>query len=56
VRAIDPDVPVYFFLGHSLPSEVLGQPGVEVFLKPHGAGELCREVGDLVAGAAANPV
>jgi CheY-like chemotaxis protein len=53
VRALDPDVPVYFFLAHSLPPEVLYQPGVGVFVKPHGLGDLTRAVADLVTGAAA---
>jgi DNA-binding NtrC family response regulator len=49
VRKIDPTVPIFFFLGHSLPSEILEQPGVEVFLKPDGVGGLCRAVAELVA-------
>ena len=51
-RAIDGDVPIYFFLGHSLPPEVLGQPQVEVFLKPDGAGRKLRlAIDDLATGA-----
>jgi hypothetical protein len=53
VRAIDAEVPVYFFLAHSLPPEVLYQPGVGVFVKPHGLGDLTRAVAGLVAGVAA---
>ena len=52
VRAADPAVPVCFFLAHSLPPEVLYAPGVCVFLKPSGAGGLCRAVADLLAAPA----
>ena len=51
VREADPDVPVCFFLAHSLPPEILCRPGVSVFLKPDGAGALCRAVGDLMVAA-----
>jgi DNA-binding NtrC family response regulator len=51
VRAIDPSVPVVFFLGQSLPHDVVGRPGVEVFLKPHGMWALCEAVARLAAGA-----
>jgi DNA-binding NtrC family response regulator len=53
LRALDPDVPVLFFLAHSLPPEVLYQPGVGVFEKPHGLGDLCRAVADVAAEPAA---
>jgi CheY-like chemotaxis protein len=45
VRAIDPDLPVFFFLSQSLPHDVF-QAGVEVYLKPHGLGDLCQSVVD----------
>jgi DNA-binding NtrC family response regulator len=48
VRVLAPSVPVFFFLGHSLP-DGLYRPGVEVFLKPGGLGDLCRAVVNLVA-------
>jgi len=48
IRAIDPTVPVVFFLGQSLPNDVLGRPGVEVFVKPNGMRELCQTVATLV--------
>jgi CheY-like chemotaxis protein len=51
VRAIDPKVPVVFFLGQSLPHDVLGRPGVEVFLKPNGMRELCQVVAGLAAAS-----
>jgi DNA-binding NtrC family response regulator len=55
VRQIDRAVPVLFFLAHSLPSEVLYQPGVGVFEKPHGLGDLCRMAAELVAEVTATP-
>jgi DNA-binding NtrC family response regulator len=55
LRALDPDVPVLFFLAHSLPADVLYQPRVGVFEKPHGLGDLCRAAADVVAGAVAAP-
>ena len=55
VRALDPDVPVCFFLAHSLPPDILYRPGVSVFLKPDGAGGLCRAVADLLAATAGMP-
>jgi DNA-binding NtrC family response regulator len=54
VRQIAPTIPVFFFLGHSLP-EGIHRPGVEVFLKPAGLGALCRAVANLAGTAALNP-
>jgi hypothetical protein len=48
ILAIDPDMPFFFFLGHGLPSDVLERPCIEVFLKPHGAVELCPAGTDLL--------
>jgi two-component system C4-dicarboxylate transport response regulator DctD len=53
IRAIDPAIPFFFFLGHSLPPEVLYRPGVDVFLKPGGTAGLCRAVSDLVTAGVA---
>jgi len=43
LRKIDPDIPVFFFLSHSLPHDLF-RSGVEVFMKPYGLGGLCRSV------------
>jgi len=51
LRKMDPDIPVFFFLSHSLPHDLV-QPGVEVFMKPYGLGGLCRGVVEAAAGAA----
>jgi len=42
-------VPVYFFLGNSLPPEVSEGPGVEVYLKSNGLPNLCLDVDGLVS-------
>jgi DNA-binding NtrC family response regulator len=49
VRAISSDLPIFFFVGDSLPPAVFEVSGVEVFLKPNGLVGLCH---DLVALAA----
>jgi DNA-binding NtrC family response regulator len=46
IRQIAPKIPVFFFLGHSLPDDIY-RPGVEVYLKPFGLGSLCRAVSEL---------
>jgi CheY-like chemotaxis protein len=43
LRKIDPYIPIFFFLSHSLPNDLF-QAGVEVFMKPYGLGNLCRSV------------
>jgi CheY-like chemotaxis protein len=55
IRAIDPAVPVVFFLGQSLPHDVLDRPRVEVFLKPNGMRALCQAVAGLVAARSPCP-
>jgi CheY-like chemotaxis protein len=52
IRAIDAIVPIFLFLGHSLPDWV-NQPRVEVFLKPEGLMELCKLVSNTVSLASA---
>jgi len=49
VRQIDPVIPIFFFLGHSLPPGILYCDGVEVFEKPFGARILCQSVANLIA-------
>lgn len=54
LRELDPDLPVFFFLSHSLPHDLI-QSGVEVFMKPYGLGNLCRSIVETASRAGDDP-